>query len=83
MDDMLMFLLSPTKTDEFYYEITEELLIQITDTFKNLDFSSSKAFLKKKKKRMYTYLPFNFAAKMFNLNLLGYYYYLFFLKEIK
>lgn len=81
MDDMLMFLLSPTKTDEFYYEITEELLIQITDTFKNLDFSSSKAFLKKKKKNVH--IPFNFAAKMFNLNLLGYYNYLFFLKEIK
>lgn len=77
-----MFLLSPTKTDEFYYEITEELLIQIIDTFKNLDFSSSKAFLFKKKKKN-VQIPFNFAAKMFNLNLLGYYYYLFFPKDIK
>lgn len=51
MDDMFIFLLSPTKTDEFYYEITEELLIQIIDTFKNLDFSSSKAFLFKKKRK--------------------------------
>lgn len=82
MDDMFIFLLSPTKTDEFYYEITEELLIQITDTFKNLDFSSSKAFLLFLKKKN-VQIPFNFAAKMFNLNLLEYYYYLFFLKEIK
>lgn len=83
MDDMFIFLLSPTKTDEFYYEITEELLIQIIDTFKNLDFSSSKAFLFFLKKKKNVQIPFNFAAKMFNLNLLGYYYYLFFLKEIK